>query len=183
MEFLESQDQGTVNAFFRLAKETPKLKDYVIFVTDLGKAQFLCGVVLGAIFVLAAQRRCRTALIVLLTLLGAIGLVEGTKVLVKRPRPNLVSVPSTWSFPSGHALLSAAVYSGLALAGAPLIPRERARLVVLGIAVLLGVLIGLSRLYLCQHYPTDVLAGWSAGWAWAFLCHALDARGTGPPTS
>jgi undecaprenyl-diphosphatase len=180
MEFLESHDQGIVNGFFHLAEQTPKLKETVIFVTNLGNPPFLYGVVLGAIFVLVAQRHYFTGLMVGLTLLGATGLVDGTKALVKRPRPNLVTVPDSYSFPSGHALLSAAVYSGLALAGAPLIPRQRARLVVLGIALLLGFLIGLSRLYLCQHYLTDVLAGWSAGWAWALLCHALDVRWTRP---
>jgi membrane-associated phospholipid phosphatase len=181
MEFLESQDQAVVNQFFSLAQRTPWLRHSVIIVTDLGKAEFLTGVVLGATIVLFAMRRCRTALVILLTFLGGIGLVEGTKALVKRPRPNLESVPHSYSFPSGHAVLSAAVYSALVLAGAPLVPRERSRRFLLGLGLVLAFLIGLSRLYLCQHYLTDVIAGWSVGLAWALICHALDAPWTTAP--
>jgi membrane-associated phospholipid phosphatase len=181
MEFLESQDQAVVNQFFSLAQRTPWLRHSVIIVTDLGKAEFLTGVVLGATIVLFATRRCRTALVILLTFLGGMALVEGPKALVKRPRPNLVSVPHTYSFPSGHAVLSAAVYSALVLAGAPLVPRERLRRLLFGLCLLLAFLIGLSRLYLCQHYLTDVIAGWSIGLAWALICHALDAPWTTAP--
>jgi undecaprenyl-diphosphatase len=181
MEFLESQDLGFVNAFYSLAQRTPKLHGTVLFVTHLGDQQFLQGVVLGAILVLAALGRCRTAIILGLTLLGAVAIVETTKPIVRRDRPHLVAVPDSKSFPSGHAVWSAAVYTSLALAGGPLIPRANKRVIALGLSVFLAFLIGLSRLYLCQHYLTDVIAGWAAGWAWALICHALEVRWAGLP--
>ena len=72
-------------------------------------------------------------------------------------------------------MLSAVVYLTLALQVSALLPRRRLKAYVIVIALLLTLLIGLSRVYLGVHYPTDVLAGWSAGLAWA-LASALVAR-------
>jgi undecaprenyl-diphosphatase len=83
---------------------------------------------------------------------------------------------TTASFPSGHAMMSAVVYLTLGTLVAQLCPRWRERVYVLGIAGIPTVLIGLTRLYVGVHYPTDVLAGWSVGLAWA-LARGLAARG------
>jgi undecaprenyl-diphosphatase len=81
----------------------------------------------------------------------------------------LVTV-STASFPSGHAMLSAIVYLTLGVLLARFLYHRRLKVYVLTVAILLSLFIGLSRIYLGVHYPTDVLAGWSAGAAWALLC-------------
>ena len=93
-----------------------------------------------------------------------------------RPRPDLVPreiVVYTASFPSGHTTLSAVVYLTL---GALLCRTQSSIAVkayVLSVAALLTAIIGVSRVYLGVHWPTDVIAGWLIGGAWAFLCASV----------
>lgn len=101
------------------------------------------------------------------------------KSLFARPRPTVVP-HLTWvlteSFPSGHAMLSAIVYLTLGALGAQLVTRRWLQVYLVAVAVALTVLIGLTRVYLGVHYPTDVLGGWMAGLGWALLA-GLVARG------
>jgi len=76
----------------------------------------------------------------------------------------------TASFPSGHATVSAVVYLTIGALLAAASDRLRFRFFYIGVAVILTLLIGLSRIYLGVHYPTDVIAGWSIGIAWSMLC-------------
>jgi undecaprenyl-diphosphatase len=76
----------------------------------------------------------------------------------------------TSSFPSGHSMLSATVYLTLGALLARLESRKRYKIYCVAVAVLLTGLVGVSRVYMGVHYPTDVLAGWCAGLAWAMLC-------------
>jgi undecaprenyl-diphosphatase len=95
------------------------------------------------------------------------------KSLFNRPRPDLVPHLArvyTSSFPSGHSMLSAIVYLTLGSLLAAAMPNVRLKLYVLSVAVLLTTFVGLSRVYLGVHYPTDVLAGWLAGLVWALFC-------------
>ncbi len=91
----------------------------------------------------------------------------------ERPRPELVPHKAyvyTSSFPSGHAMLSAVTYLTLGALLARVQPRRRIKAYVLLLAVILTVLIGVSRVYLGVHWPTDVLSGWAAGTVWALVC-------------
>jgi undecaprenyl-diphosphatase len=95
------------------------------------------------------------------------------KVLFHRPRPEIVphlSDIATASFPSGHSMLSSIVYLTLAAALARATPDVKLKCYYLAVAIALTGLIGCSRVYLGVHYPTDVLAGWSLGTAWAIIC-------------
>jgi undecaprenyl-diphosphatase len=111
--------------------------------------------------------------LVLIATLGGWGLGLLLKAVFGRPRPSviphLVEVQSL-SFPSGHAMMSAVVYLTLAALLAQLSAQWAQRVYILAVGLLLTLLVGLSRVYLGVHYPTDVLAGWSAGLAWAILC-------------
>jgi undecaprenyl-diphosphatase len=94
------------------------------------------------------------------------------KALFARERPE--PVPCLWvnspSFPSGHAVLAAVVYLTLGILLARLEPRPLLKAYFLGVMMALAFLVGLSRVYLGVHYPTDVLAGWTVGLVWGLLC-------------
>ncbi|WP_206454465.1 phosphatase PAP2 family protein [Aurantimonas marina] len=101
-----------------------------------------------------------------------------------RPRPSLVphgSFVYTASFPSGHAMMSAVTYLTLAILVARVQSKRRVRAFLISVAVFLTVLVGVSRVYLGVHWPSDVLAGWTAGAAWAvgwwMIARWLESRG------
>jgi undecaprenyl-diphosphatase len=101
-----------------------------------------------------------------------------------RPRPNVVphlSIVSTSSFPSGHSMLAATVYLTLGALLGRFVRERRLRAYFLIVALVLTLLVGVSRVYMGVHYPTDVFAGWTAGLAWALVCwlvaRALQQRG------
>jgi undecaprenyl-diphosphatase len=123
-------------------------------------------------YLLVERNRGAAALVIVATALGVL-LSTVLKDLFARPRPELVAHlvdVTTLSFPSGHAMLSAVTYLTLGALLARAHPRRSARAYILGTAVTLTLLVGISRVYLGVHYPTDVLAGWSAGAGWAALC-------------
>lgn len=122
---------------------------------------------------LLLARHYPAALLVLVSTLGGLLLSHLLKGFYERPRPDLVphlAHVSTSSFPSGHAMLSAVVYLTLGALLARLVEGRWARVYFIALAALLTGLVGASRVYLGGHYPTDVVAGWAAGLAWATLC-------------
>ncbi|MBB2672866.1 MULTISPECIES: phosphatase PAP2 family protein [Rhizobium] len=101
------------------------------------------------------------------------------KILVARPRPDVVPhlvEVSDLSFPSGHAMVSAVTYLTLGALVARTQRYRSTRIFVMASGVFLAVIIGLSRIYLGVHYPTDVFAGWCAGALWALGCWLLSKR-------
>jgi undecaprenyl-diphosphatase len=141
-------------------------------VTALGSSTVLTFIVLVAAIFLALAGRLRTALLVVsASFLGSVA-VETIRAFIARPRPQLTGQlmeASSPSFPSGHAAISAIVYLTLATLLFPVLPNRRIRAFVLIVALVLTVSIGLSRLYLGVHWPSDVLAGWAFGGVWAML--------------
>ncbi|MCQ4158846.1 phosphatase PAP2 family protein [Roseomonas sp. GC11] len=125
---------------------------------------------LGALLLLG---RWASAVLLLVSLGGAAALNLLLKQGFARPRPDLVAPLAevyTASFPSGHAMLSAAAYLTLGTLLAGVAERRRLKAYILGAALLLALLAGGSRVYLGVHWPSDVLAGWVLGAAWAMGC-------------
>jgi undecaprenyl-diphosphatase len=115
----------------------------------------------------------RAAIYILFAVLGAAVLSWGLKQAFDRPRPDLVPHGQhvyTSSFPSGHSILSAAVYLTLGLVASRFVPRKRLKALLLAVAVLTAAAVGASRVYLGVHWPSDVFAGWAVGAAWALVC-------------
>lgn len=134
---------------------------------------FFTTVVAGYLWI---EGKKRVILLLLVASLGGLLLSSALKHFISRPRPDVVphlSYVYTSSFPSGHSMLSAVIYLTLGALLASVITRTRVKIYVLCVALLLTVLIGLSRIYLGVHYPTDVIAGWTAGLAWALFCWIL----------
>lgn len=115
----------------------------------------------------------RLALLVAIATAGGQGLNMILKNSFDRARPDvtlhLMEVTST-SFPSGHSMAASIFYLTLGALGTRAVIRRREKSYLISAALGLTFLIGLSRVYLGVHYPTDVLAGWAAGTAWALLC-------------
>jgi undecaprenyl-diphosphatase len=128
---------------------------------------------------LALDRRYAAMGFLLVATLGGWALSLVLKSAFERPRPELV--PHLMrvyfsSFPSGHSMMSAVVFGTLGSLLSSMVTKRRLKFYFLGLAATLSVLVGASRVYLGVHYPTDVLAGWSAGLAWATLCWLVGRR-------
>lgn len=144
-------------------------------ITALGTGLVLMMIVIiAALFLRATQHRF-SAFLLLVASAGGLILNTILKSSFDRPRPRLfewVTNPSSSSFPSGHAMGSAIVYFTVAYLVARLERRRWTRAVTIFTALLLVLLISVSRLYLGVHYPSDVLAGMVIGLAWAGFCLA-----------
>ena len=147
-------------------------------VTALGGHFVLTFVTLAVVGFLLLTRKWGAALLVSVSVGGGTLLGTALKLGFQRPRPDLVPHGVdvyTASFPSSHAMLSAVTYLTLGALLTRLEPRRRVKGYFLALSVILTGLVGVSRVYLGVHWPTDVLAGWSvgAGWAMAVWLAAL----------
>lgn len=155
-------------------------------ITALGSFSVLTILVVGIVAFLAITGKRATALFLTVSVLGGTAISTVLKILFDRPRPELTGVAKvfTASFPSGHATISAVVYLTLGALLAEISESRQLAGFFYVSAVFLTVLVGLSRIYLGVHFPTDVVAGWSIGSAWALLCllvfSAVRRRWTSP---
>jgi undecaprenyl-diphosphatase len=146
-------------------------------VTALGSGTVLGLVVLAVIGFLLLQGLYRTALFIFIASAGGWWLNWALKALFQRPRPEIVPHLRdvlTLSFPSGHAMTSAAVYLTLGALLMRIAHRRVTKVYCIAAAMFVTVLVGASRVYLGVHYPTDVLAGWLVGLSWALACWLVE---------
>lgn len=140
--------------------------------TSLGSVTVLAIIVILVCGLFLSLRRWREALLLLLASGGGLLIVNWLKDMFQRDRPPLIlhAVPAVnASFPSGHATLTATVFLTLGALIAHFAERRRVRVYALASGVILSVMVGCSRVYLGVHWPTDVLAGWCIGSAWALI--------------
>ena len=154
----------------------PWVEELARDLTALGGTGVLTFVTLAAAGFLWLRSRRATAFYLLAAVGSGVALSNTAKALFDRPRPDLVphgSAVYTASFPSGHSMMAAVTWLTLAVLVATTFTERRLKLYVVALAVLVTIAVGLSRVYLGVHWPTDVLAGWAAGGAWALACAAL----------
>jgi undecaprenyl-diphosphatase len=170
--------QGGVIAVDRIvASLIPPLPPWGVEVvrdlTSLGGPGVLMLVVLLVVGYLVISRRWRSALLVASATVTGLLVCGALKGLYDRPRPDLAVAPyagGTDSFPSGHALMATVVYLTLASQVMRLLHLRRDKICCALVAVLMAGLVGISRVLLGVHHPSDVIAGWALGAVWATAC-------------
>lgn len=151
----------------------PWVADAVRDLTSLGSTVMLVLIVTAVAGYLLLDGKRASALLVLVSVLGGATLSRLMKALFGRQRPDIVPHlmdEHSLSYPSGHALMSAVLYLTLGALLARAQDGRRQQAYLFGVAVLIAFIVGMSRLYLGVHWPTDVLAGWCVGAAWAMGC-------------
>ena len=178
MESVQAFDEGTL--FWCENKHSAVGNAVMEFFTHQGDPRTVISVVVMGVLIFWLAGRRRTALVLLLASLLGLGISQSCKYLIKRERPDVawrvVDRPHTPSFPSGHSLNSMAIYGSLALLAARHARRRLLAGLILAAGFAVPLAIGFSRPYLGVHYPTDVLAGWTAGLACAMLALWADQR-------
>ncbi len=151
----------------------PAMRTTMLDITALGGTAVLTLVTFAVTGFLIVVRKAATAGFVAASVTGGALLSFALKLVFSRPRPDLVEHlvhVDTSSFPSGHAANSAVVYLTLGMLLASTQERHAPRIYLISVAILLTLAIGVSRVYLGVHWPSDVIAGWCVGAAWAGLC-------------
>lgn len=151
---------------------SPAVTRMMLALTWLGAIKIFAVALASFILLLWMQRRIREGALLAFSLIGAFLLNEGLKLHFHRARPAVawaIGDEHTFSFPSGHSLFAVVLYGTLCW----LSSRKAGRTV--PVVVLLALGVGLSRIYLGMHWPTDVLAGWFAGIMWLLAVVALDS--------
>jgi undecaprenyl-diphosphatase len=152
--------------------------------TALGGTAVLGGITLAALVYLVLLKKRDTAIMTIIAIGGGMVVSLLLKELFDRPRPDLVPHGShvyTKSFPSGHSMLSAVTYLTLGAVLARVQPRLILKVYMIVLALGIALVVGVSRVYLGVHWPSDVVAGWAAGSAWALgvwgVTHVLQRTG------
>lgn len=163
----------------------PWLHEFGRDITALGGVAVLTLFTLAVAGYLVLVRKYHALILMLVATVGALILSSILKEIFGRERPDIVphlSIVHSASFPSGHSMMASAVYLTLGVLMARLVPRRVLKTYFIMIALILALLVGVSRIYMGVHYPTDVLAGWTLGLVWALLCWVvaryLQVRGT-----
>ncbi len=152
---------------------------FFVLISALGYVYGVVPVDIVLVLVLALRRRLHEGLFAGIAIIGSALLNLGAKHLFARARPTLwesIAPESTFSFPSGHAMGSMTLAAVLVL----LAWHTRWRWPVFAVASVFTMLVGLSRVYLGVHYPSDILAGWTAALVWTVGMYALVFHGRRP---
>jgi len=145
-------------------------------ITALGSFAILGILFAATVGYLILIGRRDAAKLVSVTVMGGAVVSAALQLWLDRPGPDGPYIVFTASFPSEHATLSAMTFLTLGALLSQLATDKRVRVYLMSLAIILTLAVGLSRIYLGVHYPSDVLAGWCIGSVWAALCWTLGLR-------
>ncbi len=160
---------------------TPSLDVFMLGISVLGLSYGVVPIDVGTLLLLLLWNRRRDALFFGLSVIGAGVLNQSAKVFFGRPRPKLwpsIAPEQTLSFPSGHAMGSMACVAALIV----LLWPTRWRWPALALGGVFVILVGVSRVYLGVHFPSDILAGWGASLGWVIGLSMVFYRQPTKPT-
>lgn len=158
---------------------TPWLTDVVTAITHTGGTIAVFAATAAVTLVLLAYRRTADAVVVAGAMASGWALMSGLKLVFGRARPPIperLILLDSYSFPSGHAMMTAILACVLAAVVLRIVAAGTRRIVLLAMLASYTLAVGLSRVYLAAHWLTDVLAGWALGVVWAVLWVAVIGR-------
>jgi undecaprenyl-diphosphatase len=182
VELLDDVQEGDTQKFDEFAIRTATqfhgpqykwLEEIGRDITALGGMVPLCLLTAFVVGYLLIVRKYGAMWLVLAATIGGIVLSSVLKYFIDRERPQIgehLSHVYTQSFPSGHSMMSVVVYLTLGTLLARLVKPRIIKAYFIGAALLISFFVGISRIYMAVHWPTDVLAGWTAGLVWAIFC-------------
>lgn len=168
--WIQAMDEAVL--LWMYGHSTPFLDSWALKLSTLGSTVVAVMIVLVASAFLWIGRHRWTLAVLWSAMLGSAVLSTTLKAAFARPRPMLWdrTHASEASFPSGHAMSAVVIYGTLAYLVARLEKERWMRLLTFGVAAVAILIIGLTRLYLGVHYPSDVIAGYAVALAWATFC-------------
>ena len=147
----------------------PRLTYAMRGITHLGEPTVIVSVAVLLLWVLVRQKRTHAATLLVIAVIGAVSLDEILKLVFRRARPEAFfnyPEPITYSFPSGHSVAACCFYGSVAAIFTVRMKSRRRRVATWAIAGTIALLVGISRIYLGVHYPTDVVAGYATAVVW-----------------
>ncbi len=149
------------------------LKDAMVDLSALGSVSVALVIFVTVLGLLLIQRQHRLVIFMTLSIFGGSALSIFLKTLFMRSRPDLIphlTPAHYYSFPSGHSMTATVVYFTLAMVLSEAAHEKIIKHYILICAILIIGIVGISRVYIGVHWPSDVLGGWMMGTAWALLC-------------
>ena len=151
-------------------------------VSFLGSTVFLATATVVSVITLAASGQRRQALQLSLLMIGALMLNSGFKWVLRRERPPEFypeTMPASFSYPSGHALMSFVFYFTASVIASRMVAEKGMRIAIWTVAGAVVGMIGVSRVFLGVHYPSDIVAGYLVGAVWLSLIFGIASSSDG----
>lgn len=167
-----------IQAFDRIASDSLYGNKFITIFHYLGETKFIFAVTIIIIVIIWIRKQDNKLIVFVILSVGVgYGLYQFLKRVFERPRPEIVDQFSTFSFPSGHAVHGLLYLLTIAYVFNRTVTSKRASLIVWIAAIILSLLIGVSRITEGRHFASDVLAGWLLGYSWFIVCVWWHKRG------